>query len=114
MNLVEHNWDPGGKRIPNHYLFNMICHDVGKHDFELDDDFESRTELDTYINMPLVGKYAMIIDDLHEEVNGNAFSPYYPALKAKMVDAAIKYDCPYTGTSYKYKMQYQFHQCQTI
>jgi hypothetical protein len=33
-------------------------------------------------------------------VQVNPFTPDYPALKARMVDAAIKYECPYNGNEY--------------
>ena len=50
--------------------------------------------------MPVVGRYALIIDDLDEEVSVSPFTPDYPAMKAKMVDTAVKYDFSYTGVSY--------------
>jgi hypothetical protein len=72
------------------------------HDMEMEaeETVESRTELDTHANMPVVGKHAFIIGETGETVNVNAFSPDYPALKAKIVDAAVRYDCPYDGKAY--------------
>lgn len=107
MNSVEQSWDPGGNRLPNHYIRSvtgaMFCYGMQKDSPEYDDnenEEESRTELDTHANMPVVGRHALIIDDLDEEVSVSPFTPDYPAMKAKMVDAAVKYECPYTGVSY--------------
>ena len=61
--------------------------DPSKYDDDENED-ESRTELDTHANMPVVGRHALIIDDLDEEVSVSQFTPDYPAMKAKMVDAA--------------------------
>ena len=61
---------------------------------------ESRTELDSHANMPVVGRHALVIADTGKTVSVCPFTPDYQALNVKMVDAAIQYDCPYTGTSY--------------
>jgi hypothetical protein len=50
--------------------------------------------------MLVVERHVLIIEDLDEEVNVNPFTPDYPALWAKMVDAAVKYVCPHTGEDY--------------
>lgn len=49
----------------------------------------SRTELDTHANMPVVGKHVLAIEDLGITVDVTPFTPDYPAMQAKMVDAAI-------------------------
>lgn len=61
---------------------------------------ESRTDLDTHANMPVVGKNVLILEESGETVDVNPFTPDYPSMRAKLVDAAIRYDCPYTGTPY--------------
>jgi hypothetical protein len=104
----DKHWDPGGDEIPqpNQHLCSMICASIcaqnngGDDHMDVDKMVESRTELDTHANMPVVGMNAMVIDDIGETVDVNAFSPNYPALKAKLVDAAIRYDCPYNGKPY--------------
>jgi hypothetical protein len=60
----------------------------------------SRTELDSHANMPVVGRNALIVADLETIVDVSPFSPDYPTMKAKMVDAAIKYVCPKSGEEY--------------
>lgn len=47
----------------------------------------SHIDLDSHANIPVVGKNALIIDCLGQNVDVSAFSPDYPELKAKMVDA---------------------------
>ena len=66
---------------------------------EVDEVFQSRTELDSHANMPVVGRYATIIATTDQTVEVNPFTPDYAPLKVPLVDAAIKYDCPYTGKS---------------
>ena len=61
---------------------------------------DSRTDLDTHANMPVVGRNVLIIQETGETVDVHPFSPDYPALKAKLVDAAVRYDCPHTGIAY--------------
>jgi hypothetical protein len=101
-NSVEQTWGPSGKQIPNHYLTSIIsgtiCYDMHGYkskysEIDDEDNDESRTELDTHANRPVVGRHALIIDYLNEEVQ-------VPALTARMVDAAIRYECPYNGNEY--------------
>ena len=65
---------------------------------ELFDD--SRTELDSHANMPVVGRNALIIEDQGVKVDVIPFSPDYPALEAKLVDAVVQYECPYNQEIY--------------
>lgn len=65
------------------------------------DDFESRTDLDSHANMVVFGKNAIVINNSgrHAEVSG--FSPELKSLsKVPIVDAAIAYDCPFTMKTY--------------
>lgn len=61
---------------------------------------ESRTELDSHANMPVVGKNALIIEDLGVKVDVSTFSPDYPTLESKLVDAVVQYECPYSHETY--------------
>ena len=61
---------------------------------------ESRTELDSHANMPVVGRHALIISDTGRIADVNAFTPDYEPMQLSIVDAAIQYDCPYDGQSY--------------
>ena len=59
-----------------------------------------RTELDSHANMPVVGCHAYILSDTGRIADVNAFSPDYATMELPIVDAAIQYDCPYSGISY--------------
>jgi len=61
---------------------------------------ESRTELDSHANMPVVGQNAYIISDTGRIADVNPFTPDYDSMHVSIVDAAIRYDCPYDGRSY--------------
>ena len=58
---------------------------------------ESRTELDSHANMPVVGKHAYIIAETGKKVDVPPFTPDYKPLTVPLVDATIKYDNPYNG-----------------
>ena len=60
---------------------------------------ESRTELDSHANMPVVGKHAYIIAETGKKVDVSPFTPDYKPLTVPLVDAMIKYDNPYNGKS---------------
>ena len=114
-------WDPGGsvpyggggvgtfKIKPNEHLRKclissaLVSSNVIGDDDDDDDErrnSDSRTDLDTHANMPVVGRNVLIIQETGETVDVHPFSPDYPALKAKLVDAAVRYDCPHTGIAY--------------
>jgi hypothetical protein len=106
----EYKWDRGknNQSQPNEYLKSVICSalcaTVNGDDESMDDDDEtkggSRTELDTHANMPVVGHDTLIIADSGSTVEVNPFTPDYPAMKARIVDAAVRYDCPFSGIPY--------------
>ena len=50
--------------------------------------------------MPVVGRNAYIIENTGKIVDINPFTPDYKSMQVPMVDAAVKYDCPYTGRPY--------------
>ena len=61
----------------------------------------SRTDLDSHANMVVVGKHAAIINDTGRRAEVSPFTPDYESLsKVPIVDAAIRYDCPYSGETY--------------
>lgn len=65
-----------------------------------DTDEMSRTDLDSHANMPVVGRHAYVISDTGRTAEVNAFTPDYKAMNVRIVDAAVKYECPYDGTNY--------------
>eukprot|EP00957_Ditylum_brightwellii_P020559 1550043-Ditylum_brightwellii.AAC.1 len=60
----------------------------------------SRTELDSHANMPVMGSDAVVVSDTGRVMEVNPFTPYYDAIKVKLVDTALKYDCPHEDKSY--------------
>jgi hypothetical protein len=61
----------------------------------------SRTELDTHANMIIAGKHCYVIAWTGRNATVNPFTPDYDALKeVPIVDAAIMYECPYSGKEY--------------
>ena len=61
---------------------------------------ESRTELDSHPNMPVVGKHAYIIAKTGKKVDVSPFTPDYQPLTVPLVDATVRYDNPYNGKPY--------------
>ena len=62
---------------------------------------ELRTELDSHANIVVVGRNTTIINDTGRTVEVSPFTPDYSSLQnVPVVDAAIGYDCEYTGESY--------------
>ena len=58
---------------------------------------ESRTEIDSHDNMPLIGRNAYIISDTGRIAGMNPFTPDYDSMRISIVDAAVRHDCPYDG-----------------
>eukprot|EP00957_Ditylum_brightwellii_P144237 10989674-Ditylum_brightwellii.AAC.1 len=60
----------------------------------------SRTELDSHVNMPCMGRDALVVSDTGRVVEVSPFTPDYDVMKVKLVDAVLKYDCPDKDKSY--------------
>ena len=60
-------------------------------------DESSRTELDRHANIPVIGKNAYILSRIGETVDVAPFTPDYKPIRVELVDAALKYECPYSG-----------------
>ena len=57
----------------------------------------SRTELDSHANMPVIGRNAYILSKICETVDVTPFTPDYKPISVELVDAVLKYECPYCG-----------------
>ena len=57
----------------------------------------SRTELDSHANMPVIGRNAYILSKIGETVDVAHFTPDYKPISVELVDAGLKYECPYSG-----------------
>ena len=64
-----------------------------------DMDESSRTKLHSHANMPVIGKNAYILSKIGETVDVAPFTPDYNPIRVELVDAALKYDCPYHSES---------------
>jgi hypothetical protein len=53
---------------------------------------QSKTELESHANMPVVGRHAFIISDTGRVAGVNALTPDYGPMQLSIVDAAIQYD----------------------
>ena len=63
-------------------------------------DGESRTELDSHANMPVVGKEALIVEQSGKTVELSPFTPDYKPIKVEVVNAMVQYDSPWDGREY--------------
>ena len=61
---------------------------------------ESRMELDSHANMPVVGKHAYTIAKTGKKVDVSPFTPDYKPLTVPLVHATVRYDNPYNRKSY--------------
>ena len=57
----------------------------------------SRTELDSHANIPVIGINSYILSKIGETVDVAPFTPDYKPISVELVDAALKYECPYSG-----------------
>ena len=69
-------------------------------DSEMSTDEESKLELDSHMNMAVIGKHTYIHGETGEMVEVNPFTPTYKPIKAPIVDAALQFDSPYDGKAY--------------
>ena len=83
-------------------VYASILNVSGTHDRseEVETAKESRTELDSHANMPVVGKNAFVMADTGHTVEVSAFTPDYEPMMVPIVDAAVLYECPFKGTSH--------------
>lgn len=96
-------FDPGGKSpivIPNRIFVSQVRGTESDEEYDQWINEESRTELDSHANMPVVGRNAYILADTDKVVDVSPFTPDYSPMSVPVVDAAICYDCPYDGKPY--------------
>jgi hypothetical protein len=109
-------WDPGGGtndretnscKINDHLQSFIGCALISDTNGDEEDEEnattmkdDSRTELDSHANMPVVGKCSFIISDTGRVADVKAYTPDYDSMQIRIVDAAVKYECPYSGRIY--------------
>ena len=82
--------------VPNNYLLVTLSTATS----EIDDSGcirESKTELDSHANMPVVGRNCTILSETGRTVDVSSYSHDYPVQELPVVDVAIRYDDPYDG-----------------
>ena len=110
---ATHVWDPGGvhtykAHIYNAHIYNVIATAINQAAVmsseasvpPTDEISESRTDLDSHANMPVIGSEAFVLADLGKSMQVSPYTPTYEPLTVPLVDAAVKYDCPYSGKAY--------------
>ena len=106
-------WDPGSdpqrtKLIdialssPLHALLSMT-NTCDRESDESSDDNEgeesmSSMDLDSHANMVVVGRHAYILSDMGRTAEVNLFTLDYKSMQVPIVNAAVQYECPYSGT----------------
>ena len=82
--------------IPDPVFIRIAAANVAP-DESMDVGIESQTELDSHANMPVVGRNAYVLSDLGQKVDVSPFTTDYKSMQISVVDAAVLYDCPFTG-----------------
>ena len=80
--------------VQNNKIYSIIMEGTGTME---DVNISSRTELDSHANMPVIGMNAYILSKIGETVDVAPFTPDYKSINVELVDAALKYECPYSG-----------------
>ena len=85
--------------VPERIFLHMISATEEDNDESLSDsdDNLSRTEFDTHANMVVVGRHAHILSKTGRKAEVQPYSPEYKPKLIPIVDAAVLYECPYSG-----------------
>ena len=63
-------------------------------------DLQSRTDLDSHANMPVVGAGAFVIAELGRTFYIRPCSSHYSPMKVPFMDATVKYESLFDGKEY--------------
>ena len=86
-----------GKEVRSTHIYNKIMASL---EVDVKTEGESRTELDSHANMPVVGREALPVDQSGKTAEVSPFTPVYKPIKVKVVNAVIQYDSPLDGREY--------------
>ena len=86
-----------GKEVRSTHIYHKI---VASMEVDIETDGESRTELDSHANMPVVGREALVVEQSGKMVEVSTFTPDYEPIKVEVVNAIIQYDSPLDGKEY--------------
>ena len=80
--------------VQNNKIYSSIMEGTGTME---DVNESSRTELDSYANMSVIEINAYILSKIGETVVVAPSTPDYKPISVELVDAALKYEHPYSG-----------------
>ena len=80
--------------VQNKKIYSSIMEGTGTME---DVNESSRIDLDSHANMPVIGINAYILSKIGETVDVAPFTPDYKPISVELVDAALKYESPYSG-----------------
>ena len=86
-----------GKQVRSTHIYHKI---VASMEVDIETDGESRTELDSHANIPVVGREALVVEHSGKTVEVSPFTPDYEPIKVEVVNAIIQYDSPLDGKEY--------------
>ena len=87
----------------NEYLNNFLSYVAGVNDATervAENREESRTELDTHANMPVLGNNCYVIAEVGKTATVQPYRPDYEPMDIPLIHGAVQYDCPYEGKTY--------------
>ena len=91
-----------GKKLRSTHLYHKIVASM-EVNVEMDGQEtwrESRMELDSHANIPVVGKEALVVEQSGKTVEVSPFTPDYKPIKVEVVNAMVQYDSPLDGKEY--------------
>ena len=86
-----------GKEIRSSHIYHKI---VASMEVDIETDGQSRTELDSHANMPVVGRGALVVEQSGRTVEVSPFTPDCKPIEVEVVNAIIQYDSPLDGKDY--------------
>ena len=96
-----------GKKLRSNHLYHKIVTSM-EDDMEMDCQEtwrESRTELDSHANMPVVSREALVVEQSGRTVEVSPFTPDYKPIKVEVVNAVVQNDSPLDGKEYMLVIQ---------
>ena len=96
-----------GKKLRSNHLYHKIVASM-EVDMGIDGQEtrrESRMELDSHANMPVIGREALVVEQSGRTVEVSPFIPDYKPIKVEVVNAVVQYDSPLDGKEYMLVIQ---------
>ena len=92
-----------GKKLRCNHLYHKIMASTEVVDMGIDSQEtrrESRMELDSLANMPVVDREALVVEQSGRMVEVSPFTPDYKPIRVEVVNAMVQYDSPLDGKEY--------------